>query len=469
MEALYDKLSAYAKEKYIPFHMPGHKRNPEKFGMGSELCRDITEIDGFDDYHYPQGIIKNIQEKAAEIYGTKASFYLVNGSSCGILTAISATVHQDMQIIVARNSHKSVYNGIGINHLMPYYIYPETSEYGIMGQINAGQVEEALRETDAHVVLITSPTYEGIVSDIAAIANVCHENDAVLIVDEAHGAHFTFHQDFPDSAMKCGADVVIESLHKTLPCYTQTAMLHVCSERIDLVKIKRFLSVYQTSSPSYLFLSGINQCIDYMVSETGKEENDIYVEAVKKIRNNLIKLNNIRLLRANYKDSYYYDISKLVLCCKGKGAFLYDRLLKQYHIQVEMAADDYIIAMTSVGDKPEWYDAFYNALAEIDIELEGLSYSDNMDIENRYDIIKADVRMKPHSALMADAEFVERNQCLGRIAQETLYAYPPGIPLVFPGELLTEELLLQMEKKQEAGIAIKGFTDGIGDKVLCIR
>lgn len=469
METLYDKLSSYTKEGYIPFHMPGHKRNPEKFRMGRELYKDITEIDGFDDYHYPQGIIKEIQEKAANIYGTKASFYLVNGSSCGILTAISATAHQDKQIIVARNSHKSVYNGISINHLMPHYIYPEISKYGIMGQINALQVERALKETNAHVVLITSPTYEGIVSDVEAIANVCHENGAVLIVDEAHGAHFAFHQSFPKPAMWCGADIVIESLHKTLPCYTQTAMLHVCNEQIDLVKIKRFLSVYQTSSPSYLFLSGINQCIDYMVSETGREENEIYVRTVKKLRNNLIKLNNVKLLSANYNDSYDYDISKLVLCCKGKGAFLYDILLKQYRIQVEMASDDYIIAMTSVGDKAEWYDIFYDALAQIDMESEGKFCSDNMNMESRYDIIRADVRMKPHSALMAEGEFADRNKCVGRIAQETLYAYPPGIPLVFPGELLTEELLLEMEKKRKAGIAIKGYTDGIGDKILCIR
>lgn len=469
METLYNKLTGYADEDYIPFHMPGHKRNSEKFGMGSELYRDITEIDGFDDYHYPQGILREIQEKAAKIYNTEASFYLVNGSSCGILTAISAAVHRDRKIIVARNCHKSVYNGILINHLMPYYIYPQISEYGIMGQVHAGQVREALRETGAHVVLITSPTYEGIVSDVAAIAGVCHENNAVLIVDEAHGAHFTFHRDFPKAAMECGADIVIESLHKTLPCYTQTAILHVCSKRIDLAVIRRYLSIYQTSSPSYLFLSGINQCIDFMVSETGKKENEIYVKSIKIFRKKLEKLKKIKLLCTDEKDYYDYDISKLVLCCKEKGACLYERLLKQYHIQVEMAADDYIIAMTSIGDKTEWYDALYNALKELDEEFQGQINTNSMDTESRYDIIKADVKMEPYKACMEDAEFVEREQCEGRISQETLYAYPPGIPLVCPGELLTGELLLQMDKKQKAGIAIKGFANGIGDKILCIR
>lgn len=469
VEALYDKLNRYMQEGCIPFHMPGHKRNPEKFGMGNELYRDITEINGFDDYHYPQGIIKEIQEKASGIYGTKASFYLVNGSSCGILTAISAAVHQDMQIIVARNSHKSVYNGISVNQLMPYYIYPDVSEYGIMGEIDARQVEEALRVTGAHVVLITSPTYEGIVSDISKIAEICHENDAVLIVDEAHGAHFAFHQDFPKTAMECGADIVIESLHKTLPCYTQTAILHVCGERINLRKIKHFLSVYQTSSPSYLFMSGINQCIDYMVSEIGKKENQIYLGELYNLRDNLNKLKNIKLFSASNYKCFDYDVSKLVLCCEGKGAYLYDKLLKQYHIQMEMAADDYVIAMTSVGDKPEWYDVLYNALVKIDKELSEQNGFNNIKITHKYDIIKPDVKIKPYTAFMADAEFVDRKKSAGRIAQEILYAYPPGIPLVYPGELLTEEVLSQIERKQKAGIEIKGFADGVGDNILCIR
>lgn len=464
MENLYDKLMNYAEQDYIPFHMPGHKRNPEKFGMNEVMHFDITEIEGFDDYHYPEGIIKEIEKKAAEIYDTKESLYLVNGSSCGILAAVSAACHRDGKIIIARNSHKSVYNSVSINHLMPYYIYPEVCEFGIMGDIKTEQVEQALKETGAHVVLITSPTYEGVVSDIEGIARICHENNAVLIVDEAHGAHFTFHPDSPKSAMECGADVVIESIHKTLPCYTQTAILHVCSERIDLAKIKKYCSFYQTSSPSYLFLAGINQCIDYMVSDTGIKENHIYLEQVKILRNKLQSLRNIKLFPGNGFD---YDVSKIVLCCRGLGSFLYEELLKKYHIQTEMAADDYVIAMTSIGDKAEWYDILYNALTEIDSKIQ--NRTENVNMDGLYDIIKADIRMIPSEALMAEGELVDINHCTGRIAQETLYAYPPGIPLVYPGELLTEQVISQIGDKRKAGIKIKGFTDGTGDRVLCIK
>ncbi|MCM1468541.1 MAG: aminotransferase class I/II-fold pyridoxal phosphate-dependent enzyme, partial [Alistipes sp.] len=371
METLYNKLDQYAGEDHIPFHMPGHKRNAEKFGMGGELARDITEIDGFDDLHQPRGILRQIEEKASEIYGTKNSFYLVNGSSGGILTAVSAAKGLDKKIVMARNSHKSVYNGVSINHLTPYYIYPEVLDYGIMGEITAEQVEQALTETGAGVVLITSPTYEGVVSDVEKIARICHEKNAVFIVDEAHGAHFAFHADFPKNAVECGADIVIESLHKTLPCYTQTAILHVNSERISPEKIKRYYSIYQTSSPSYLFMAGMDQCIDYMVSGKGKKENQIYIEEVKKLREKLKTLKNIKLFDGKTFD---YDFSKIVLCCRGRGAYLYEELLRGYHIQLEMAAADYVIAMTSIGDKAEWYGKFYDALAEIDNKLYDQSY-----------------------------------------------------------------------------------------------
>lgn len=466
METLYDKLKQYAGDGYIPFHMPGHKRNAGKFGMGDELSRDITEIDGFDDLHYPQGIIREIEENASKIYGTKSSFYLVNGSSCGILAAVSAAARTDKKIIAARNSHKSVYNSITINHLMPYYLYPEVSEFGIMGEIKAEQVEQALKKTGSHVVLITSPTYEGIVSDVEAIAEICHKNDAVLIVDEAHGAHFAFHSEFPKNAVQCGADVIIESLHKTLPCYTQTAILHVNSERVDLEKIKRYCSIYQTSSPSYLFMGGINQCIDYMISDEGRKENQIYIEELKNFRSRLRSLKNIKLLS---RKSFDYDISKVVLCCEGKGTFIYEELLHKYHIQLEMAAADYVIAMTSIGDKAEWYEIFYNALANIDDKLKSQSHISNVNMGGRYDIIKADIKMKPSKAMESEGELVDLCMCIGRIAQETLYVYPPGIPLVYPGEQFTEELVAQIEENRRAGITIKGFADEMGEKVLCIR
>ena len=471
-DTLYNKLERYEKSDYIPFHMPGHKRNYERFGMESVAGIDITEIDGFDDYHYPKGIIRQIEDEAAEIYGADDSFYLVNGSSAGLLAAISASVNYGDSILIARNCHKAVYNAVYLNGLVPEYLYPEMNpEYGMMGQICPKEVKAALENSQAKVVVITSPTYEGIVSNIREIATVCHEKEAVLIVDEAHGAHFNFHDIFPKTALACGADMVIESLHKTLPSYTQTAILHVHRERVDVEKVRKYLSIYQTSSPSYIFMAGMNRCLDYMVSKNGKEENEKYIASLLKLRNQLEKLNNIRLFPENAeekKEYYDYDISKIVLCVPGQGVWLYEKLFTDYHIQAEMAAKDYIILMTAIGDKTQWYEVLENALEKLDKEVLIDTHQNHLKTQTR-DVFQAKVAMPPRTALEMDVEKVSVKECEGRISAEWAYAYPPGIPLIYPGEEITGELLIQMEEMRNAGVFLKGLQDDKGDWIQCIK
>lgn len=485
MQSLYDKLKDYMNSDYIPFHMPGHKRNYEKFGLEQAAGVDITEIDGFDDYHYPQGIIKEIEEQAAMIYGSDTSFYLVNGSSVGILSAISAAAmmqemadtdvtsyesgqNSDNTIIVARNSHKAVYNAVYINNLHPEYIYPEIDEEnGIMCGISPQEVSDAIKRTGAKTVVITSPTYEGVVSDVRAIADVCHRMGAVLIVDEAHGAHFNYNEEFPKTAVSCGADIVIESIHKTLPCYTQTAILHVLGERIDIALVKRFLSIYQTSSPSYIFMAGMNRCIDYMVSVAGRQANTEYVNRLKTFRNKLSGLKNIRLyeLPDVYRQSgMAYDISKIVLMVPGRGVQLYETLLEKYHIQLEMAASDYVIAMTSIGDDFDWYEKMIIALEEIDDSFEITKKGSKKAV-----VVKARVAISPRKALTLPDKEVKLTESPGQIAKECVYAYPPGIPLIYPGEEITEDIITAIECMKNTNIVLKGFQDEKGETILCIK
>lgn len=482
MNTLYDKLDNYAKSDYIPFHMPGHKRNYEKFGLESAAGIDITEIEGFDDYHYPQGIIREIEQQASRVYGSDYSFYLVNGSTSGLLTAISAMVSYGDRIIVARNCHRAVYNAIYLNGLVPEYIYPVIDpEYGVMGQILPEDIKQALKTSKAKVVVVTSPTYEGLLSSIEEIATVCHEHGAALIIDAAHGAHFNFSDEFPKTAVRCGADIVIESLHKTLPSYTQTAILHVSGRYADITKIKRYLSIYQTSSPSYIFMGGINKCIDYMTSRQGREENGKYIAELRNLRENIKKLCNIKLYPdATEKNNVYYDydISKIVLYSKGKGVYIYEQLLHKYHIQAEMAAADYIIAMTSIGDDFCWYKKFLNALLEIDREITESNQKNNDDESDNksrqyndkmYEIVRAKVKLSPREALGREGVEIPLFQSIGKITLEWAYAYPPGIPLIYPGEEITEELLNKMMTMRKAGVYIKGFRDEKGEKILCIK
>lgn len=267
---LAESLAAYADSDCYPFHMPGHKRRltemlpdfPEALQRAARL--DITEIDGFDNLHDPEGILKDAEEKAAALYGADSCYYSVNGSTAGLLTAISAAVPEGGKLILARNCHKAVYHSIYLRRLTPVYLYPDiVPGTSLAGTLTKEQIEAALiQNPDASAVLLTSPTYDGITADIASIAETVHRFGKTLIVDAAHGAHFGFHPGFPKSPVALGADLTIVSLHKTMPCLTQTALLLQKGSRVSTERLRLFEGIYQTSSPSYLMMAAMDSCMD---------------------------------------------------------------------------------------------------------------------------------------------------------------------------------------------------------------
>lgn len=488
MENIFHKLMKYCDEDYVPLHMPGHKRNIDEFVMKNPYELDITEIDGFDNLHNPTGLIMDSMKAAAQLYGAKNTFYLVNGSSVGLLTAISATVKRGDKVIVARNCHKSVYNAIYLNELYPVYVYPEyINDLGINGLISASSVDKLLdKYADIAAVIITSPTYEGIVSDIAAISNVVHNHNIPLIVDEAHGAHFHFHEAFPESALDKGADIVVQSIHKTLPAFTQTALLHVKGDIIHINKVKRYLDIYQSSSPSYILMAGIDNCMEFLKTK-GPNQFNIYIKNLNELRRKIQNLKYICLFNTD-------DISKLVIFVQEgylNGKQLYDILLNKYHIQLEMASLHYVIAMTSVGDKIEYYDRFIKALTIIDnsIELYNMTKIKNYtkvvtkitkgtnDIKgtkikkytnriscNKYEIVPAHIIETPYKAMNADLEVVEIENSIGRVSGSGVCIYPPGIPIVFPGEMITLDIVNYIKKALALGLEVIGLDmTGLGE------
>ena len=301
-ESLYEKLKIYGKSYAYPFHMPGHKRNTklmkelmdrDQLFLPYEI--DITEIDGFDNLHHAEGILREAQKRAAALYGAGQSFYLINGSTCGLLASIFACTDQHGKILMARNCHKAVYHAVELRELQTIYLYPQkyqvkdpqekniwTGKSEINGVISPKDVENALRgNKDIQAVVITSPTYDGIVSDVEAIAQIVHKHEKILIVDEAHGAHFGFHPYFPENSLKKGADLVIHSLHKTLPSMTQTALLHVNKEAEKLTEqVKKYLDIFETSSPSYVFMAGMDQCVQ-LIKKRGDELFEAYAQKLK--------------------------------------------------------------------------------------------------------------------------------------------------------------------------------------------
>lgn len=484
MEALYEKLKTYHEKNIYPFHMPGHKRNEQAVDFLPGLTMDITEIDGFDDLNHPGGILKESQEAAARLYGAEETTFSVNGSTGALLAAISACTTFGGSLLMARNCHKSVYHGACLGGLQTYYLYPDLLEpYGINGSIRPEQVAEALRShPDIQAVVITSPTYEGVVSPVAEIAEIVHSCHLPLIVDEAHGAHFPFHSYFPKPALDQGADVVVHSLHKTLPSLTQTALLHVKGGMADREKIRRYMGMYQTSSPSYLLTGSIDSCIRRLQRQ-GDELFEKYADRLKELRNRLSQLRYIHLAGKRFrgnKSVWDYDPSKLVLASRVPGFSghqLYGRLLREYGLQMEMEEKTYVLGMTSVADTEEGYGRLFQALEDMErkweaqgIEPEKIQEVGNASgIEGRISCSPADPLFSISEALARPRRSVPFQESEGRAAGAFLYLYPPGVPLAVPGERITREVLETLLGCLEAGLEVRGLTGERGQMVPVVE
>jgi arginine/lysine/ornithine decarboxylase len=309
-------------------------------------------------------------------------------------------------------------------------------------------------------VILTSPTYEGVVSDIKKIAEIVHRHNAVLIVDEAHGAHFPFSGAFPETAVKSGADAVIQSIHKTLPAFTQTALLHLNGGRIDRERVKRYWNIYQTTSPSYILMAGIENCMTILENQ-GKELFETYVKRLRKLRENIKSLKNILLLETD-------DISKIVLLTEN-GKELYNILLDKYHIQLEMASQRYVIAMTSVGDKEEYYERFLQALQEIDRNFSRKNADEEYVICT--DLCIAKPKMNIYEALnYKESELLKIESAVGKTSAQTVCFYPPGIPLLNPGEEITGEIVDVIKSGLSQKLEAMGiYREEEGDYILCLK
>jgi len=351
-------------------HMPGHKRNAEF--MPALLLHevDITEIHGFDDLHDPRGILRETAELAATLYGSKKAFLLVNGSTVGILAAIGAHTERGDKILVAGNCHQSVNNAVSLFGLEVILLLPETNkDSGVSCSIDPAEIESALdKDPQIKLVVITSPSYEGVVSDIKSIAEASNRRAIPLLVDSAHGAHLGFSPGFPDSAVSAGADVVVMSLHKTLPAMTQCSLLHVNGKHAATDEIARLLSVLQTSSPSYVLMASIDHCLRMLASEKNRLFRD-YERNLKSFSDMVMSLKKLFVLDKTRNGFFAYDLGKIVIVTKNtalSGFELADILRSSYKIEIERASVEYAIAMTSVCDKTEGFERLAAALREID-------------------------------------------------------------------------------------------------------
>lgn len=467
---LEDKLFQLAKSDTYPFHMPGHKRqincsfNPYSI--------DITEIDGFDNLHHANDLLRDAQEQAAKLYGAQKSYYLVNGSTCGILASICAATQKRDKVLVARNCHKAVYHAILLNELSPVYLYPKITSQGIQGQMKQEDVQKILEESrDIAAVILTSPTYDGVVSDIRGIADAVHEYGIPLIVDEAHGAHFGFAEDLPKNATQLGADAVIVSVHKTLPAFTQTALLHLCSDRISQKRIEKYLGIFETSSPSYILMAGIEHCTKLML-EKRNELFPIYMERIQQFYSQVKHLKYLRVVRKQdflKEEAFDFDETKILIFTDRTlmtGKKLHDILLYQYDIQIEMVAGDYVLALSSVMDTQEGFDRLADALIKIDRMIASDTiYQRNKKIDDSCKKFASSIYRKLDKVHeIYEMEYMEERIVLletgiDQVSANFIYLYPPGIPIVVPGEKITKELVENLQTAIAIGLDIEGLVE----------
>ena len=418
---------------------------------------------------------------AADVYGADQTYYLINGSTGGILAAVCGSVPRGGRILVSRNCHKSVYHGICLNQLKTSYVYPQEIEgLGIQGGITAEDVDRMLnRYMDTQAVLIVCPTYDGIVSDIEAIARIVHRAGLPLIVDEAHGAHFRYDAMFPVSALDLGADVVIQSVHKTLPSLTQTALLHIKCNRpdggcyADRERIDRYIHMVQSSSPSYVLMASIENSI-YQMEQTDTAP---YGKQLHRLRRRLGQMRHLRLAdtgligQAGIRD---LDISKIVVSTRGTclypaedgltgftGAQLDDILRREYHLEMEMCGADYVTAITTVMDSGEGLERLGDALTRIDSQLTDAGYKPDGRSGNQKSVysMRCDTAMSMGEAMEEKMASVGLEDSAGCISGEFVYIYPPGIPIVAPGEWISRPILEVILEYRDKGLPVQGPAD----------
>ncbi|CZQ92040.1 aminotransferase class I/II-fold pyridoxal phosphate-dependent enzyme [Trichococcus ilyis] len=476
--SLLDRLKEHAASGSIPMHMPGHKRNTNLLGADLPYAIDITEIGGFDNLHGASGILKEYMEEIADFYGTKRSFYLVNGSTCGILAGIRAATGRGGKIVIARNSHKSVYHAIELFGLEAVYLVPEMEEaFGIHGAISVASIAGTLEEhPDAQLVVLTSPTYEGVVSDIAAIAEICHAHSIPLLVDEAHGSHFNYSQQFPDSAIVLGADLVIQSLHKTLPSLTMTSLAHLTGDLISPEELARQLAIFESSSPSYVLMASIDRCFRLLRDE-GERLFEDYNQRLSVFSEKMKQLQHLKVL-CHGNDSpvvhpsfFAFDQGKILISAQGTGLSgqgLAEILRSEHQLEMEMAYGDHALAMTSVCDTASAMTVLAAALLAVDRSL-GSAAGEQASNDATLLFALPEKQCRIWQALESGKAACPLEQAVGQTAAEYIWAYPPGIPLLVPGERINSGFIRQIKSLLEKGTQVHSDAEGLPETIRIIR
>lgn len=470
----------YAKNNVVPFHVPGHKQ-----GNGSDkeffefigknpLKIDVTIFKMVDGLHHPTTCIKEAQDLAADAYGVKKSFFAVNGTSGAIQAMILSVVKAGEKILIPRNVHKSVSGGVILAGAIPVYMNPEIdNELGIAHGVRANTVEKMLEQhPDAKAVLIINPTYYGVATDIQKIANIVHSYDIPLIVDEAHGPHLHFHEDLPISAVDAGADICCQSTHKILGAMTQMSLLHINSDRVDANRVQQILSLLHTTSPSYPLMASLD-CARRQIATEGRELLTKTIELANYARAEINKIPGIYSFGEDIvgrEGIFAFDPTKLTISAKEMGITgfeLEDILIDDYNIQMELADFYNTLGLITIGDTKESIDKLIDALKDISLRFYDTKEVKEMKILRIPAIPEQD--LIPREAFYSENNRILFSESEGKICAEMIMAYPPGIPIIVPGERISKEIIEYVDRLKETKTQLQGMEDSTLEYIKVIE
>ncbi|HVA28916.1 MAG TPA: aminotransferase class I/II-fold pyridoxal phosphate-dependent enzyme [Candidatus Baltobacteraceae bacterium] len=475
----FQALLEYVDSGVQPFHTPGHMqgygapRAFREFVGDNILAIDLTPMPGIDDLLQPTESIKEAQELAAEAYGADHTFFLINGSTSGNQCMMMTALNPGEKIAVPRNSHKSMLGGLVMSGAHPIYMQPAVDQEMHMDNcVTPETIERTLDEhPDIKAVYVVSPTYYGVAADLVSIERIVHGRGKLMLVDEAWGPHFHFHPALPISATEAGADLCINSTHKMLSAFSQCAMLHQIGDRVRLDRLKAVLKMFLSTSPNLPMVASLDVARMQMATE-GPALLSRTIALAQKTRRRLNKIEGIYAFGEEIKGRegvFDLDPTKMTVRVTGLGYTGYEAseiLRKRYNIQVELADLFNVVALFTIGTSPEAAERFVNAFEELARDDRKIDmYAPSGVLEQRLkrgtyklpDIPR--MRMLPRDAFLADTEFVAFKDSAGRICAETLSPYPPGIPVISPGEEIEEELIDYIRLEQKAGVRIQGPYD----------
>lgn len=495
---LFQTLLGYVNQHAVRFHMPGHKGGlgypPEvaEAFKANLLAMDITETRGMDNLHSPSGCIKRAQDLAAEAFGADRTFFLTNGTTAGVHAMVMTTCKERQKIVIPRDAHLSVIGAVILFGLVPVFVYPDIDpEWGVSLGVRPEAYAQALEENpDAKACLITRPNYYGIAEDLAPLVKLCHDRDIPLLVDEAHGPHIHFHDDLPLSGLDCGADMVVQSTHKMLGSFTGSSMLHIKGERVHPDRVQRMLAILQSTSPSYILMTSLDIAAT-VVRIRGRELIDYAVKLSARARQRLASVPGVRVLSKPSMDTLKLTISLIDLGVAGYD--LKNRLIDECNVRVELADLENVIAFVTYGDTEETIDNLVDAVIRIADEARrereatgrcSCTGADNCSgagassrklvrgaagaqaVFTKHLFASAERALLPRQATLAAHELANIAEAAGRVCAEVVAPYPPGIPLLYPGEVIDEGHLVVIEEALSLGAAFRGLSFGSDGQLI---